>query len=219
MSFRTRVSRIALLDRVLELMTHDSRLMTFHAGQVFALREDLLGVELSERPVILSAPMQMRYQSSDLNYSFVVSDNGFKSASKIELQTVGNNETQNGIELVVAPPISENHAPLRYYMAFACPFYPPHLRSTAWPAQDGRMPNRTRSGRRLRRHDPEKLRRLVRRREIEGLSYAQLAKETGIPVGTLAWWTQRLRQEKEEATSRSAFRAQRGRRRQRWLFG
>jgi transposase-like protein len=53
------------------------------------------------------------------------------------------------------------------------------------------------------RHDPEKLRRLTRRREIEGLSYAQLAKETGIPVGTLAWWTQRLRQEKEEATSRS----------------
>jgi hypothetical protein len=95
-------------------------------------------LSLSERPVILSAPMQMRYQSSGLNYSFVVSDNGFKSASKIvlmrpcmsthhsdmeqryvELQTLGNNETQNGIELVVAPPISENHAPLGYYMAFA----------------------------------------------------------------------------------------------------
>jgi hypothetical protein len=47
MSFRTRLSRISLLDHVLELMTHDSRLMTFHAGQVFALREDLRGVEHS----------------------------------------------------------------------------------------------------------------------------------------------------------------------------
>jgi len=37
------------------------------------------------------------------------------------------------------------------------------------------------------------MRRLLRRRESEGLSYAQLARETGIPVGTLAWWSHRLR--------------------------
>jgi hypothetical protein len=36
-----------LLDHVLELTTHDSRLMTFHDAQVFALSEDLRGVELS----------------------------------------------------------------------------------------------------------------------------------------------------------------------------
>lgn len=43
------------------------------------------------------------------------------------------------------------------------------------------------------------MRRLIRRRDSEGLSYARLAKETGIPVGTLAWWAHRVRREQERA--------------------
>jgi hypothetical protein len=38
----------------------------------------------------------------------------------------------------------------------------------------------------------------MRRREVEGLSYAQLARETGIPVGTLASWARRLRSEQAD---------------------
>lgn len=58
------------------------------------------------------------------------------------------------------------------------------------------MANRT-SGqaRRGRRYDPDELRRLIRRREEEGLSYARLSRETGIPVGTLASWSYRVRRE------------------------
>jgi len=37
------------------------------------------------------------------------------------------------------------------------------------------------------------MRRLVRRREREGLSYATLSAMSGIPAGTLAWWAHRLR--------------------------
>lgn len=68
------------------------------------------------------------------------------------------------------------------------------------------MPNWTRSGRRSsrRRHDPDELRRLIRRREREGLSYARLARETGIPVGTLAWWSHRVRREESGSSERSA---------------
>ena len=43
--------------------------------------------------------------------------------------------------------------------------------------------------------------RLLSRREREGLSLRALADETGIPVGTLSWWSHRLREE-----SRPAFR-------------
>ena len=70
------------------------------------------------------------------------------------------------------------------------------------------MANRT-SGhaRRGRRHDPDELRRLIRRREEEGLSYARLSRESGIPVGTLASWSYRVRQEEQAAqeTPRSDF--------------
>lgn len=45
------------------------------------------------------------------------------------------------------------------------------------------------------------MRRLVRRRESEGLTYQELARETGIPVGTLASWTRRLRREGTSGTS------------------
>lgn len=36
---------------------------------------------------------------------------------------------------------------------------------------------------------------LLALREREGLSLRELASETGIPVGTLSWWSHRLRQE------------------------
>lgn len=39
---------------------------------------------------------------------------------------------------------------------------------------------------------------LLRRREREGLSYRELARESGVPAGTLAWWAQRLGQERSE---------------------
>jgi len=35
---------------------------------------------------------------------------------------------------------------------------------------------------------------LLSRREQDGLSLRRLAEESGIPVGTLAWWSWRLRQ-------------------------
>lgn len=37
--------------------------------------------------------------------------------------------------------------------------------------------------------------RLLARREREGLSLRALARETGIPFGTLSWWSHRLRAE------------------------
>ena len=59
------------------------------------------------------------------------------------------------------------------------------------------MANWLRSGQRpsRRRHDHDELRRLIRRRESEGLSFAKLSKESGIPIGTLASWSHRVRQE------------------------
>jgi hypothetical protein len=38
---------------------------------------------------------------------------------------------------------------------------------------------------------------LLSRREQDGLSLRRLAEESGIPVGTLAWWSWRLRQDCE----------------------
>ena len=40
------------------------------------------------------------------------------------------------------------------------------------------------------------MRRLLARREREGLTLAELARRTRIPVGTLAWWSSRLRRER-----------------------
>jgi len=39
---------------------------------------------------------------------------------------------------------------------------------------------------------------LFARRERDGLSLRALAKETGIPTGTLSWWSWRLRQEQAD---------------------
>jgi transcriptional regulator with XRE-family HTH domain len=41
----------------------------------------------------------------------------------------------------------------------------------------------------------EQMRRLLTRREREGLTYVELGRRTGIPAGTLAWWSSRLRRE------------------------
>lgn len=44
---------------------------------------------------------------------------------------------------------------------------------------------------------------LFARRERDGLSLRALAKETGIPTGTLSWWSWRLRQEQTDETHES----------------
>jgi hypothetical protein len=40
---------------------------------------------------------------------------------------------------------------------------------------------------------------LLSRREQDGLSLRRLAEESGIPIGTLAWWSWRLRQRDAKA--------------------
>ena len=47
------------------------------------------------------------------------------------------------------------------------------------------------------------MRRLLRRREREGLTYAELAELTGEQVHTLSWWAWRLRQESQSADDRA----------------
>jgi transcriptional regulator with XRE-family HTH domain len=42
--------------------------------------------------------------------------------------------------------------------------------------------------------------RLLRRRERMVLTYRELSEESGIPVPTLAWWSRKLEQERENAT-------------------
>jgi len=46
-----------------------------------------------------------------------------------------------------------------------------------------------------RRRDRELIRRLLEERRATGESYASVAARTGIPVGTLAWWAHRERQQ------------------------
>lgn len=43
------------------------------------------------------------------------------------------------------------------------------------------------------------MRRLLVRREREGLTLAELSRRTGIPAGTLGWWSSRLRREASRA--------------------
>lgn len=42
----------------------------------------------------------------------------------------------------------------------------------------------------------EQIRRLLERREREGLTYTELARESGLSAGTLSWWSWRLRRGK-----------------------
>lgn len=43
-------------------------------------------------------------------------------------------------------------------------------------------------------HDPERIATLLARRERRGLTWFQLAAESGVPATTLQWWQRRLRQ-------------------------
>jgi transcriptional regulator with XRE-family HTH domain len=45
----------------------------------------------------------------------------------------------------------------------------------------------------------EQMRRLLARRDRDGLTFAELGRRTGIPAGTLAWWSSRLRREVQVA--------------------
>ena len=53
----------------------------------------------------------------------------------------------------------------------------------------------------MERHDAKRMRALVRRRERRGLTWDELADESGIPTSTLQWWKRRLN---EEAAAGSA---------------
>jgi hypothetical protein len=44
----------------------------------------------------------------------------------------------------------------------------------------------------------EEMRRLLKRREREGLTYAELARESGESARALSWWSWRLRQERDK---------------------
>lgn len=47
-----------------------------------------------------------------------------------------------------------------------------------------------------RRHGRARIERLLRKRERHGLTYRELSEESGVPVGTLAWWSHRLERER-----------------------
>jgi len=53
-----------------------------------------------------------------------------------------------------------------------------------------------------RRHDPDLIRRLLVEHRTTGASYAKLAKRSGVPVGTLAWWVHRERQAGSQSAPR-----------------
>jgi hypothetical protein len=46
---------------------------------------------------------------------------------------------------------------------------------------------------------------LLARREREGLSLRELSEETGIPFGTLSWWSWRLRHDSGDRPSEGGF--------------
>lgn len=46
---------------------------------------------------------------------------------------------------------------------------------------------------------------LLARRERDGLSLRELSEETGIPFGTLSWWSWRLRHGPDDRTSEGGF--------------
>ena len=48
---------------------------------------------------------------------------------------------------------------------------------------------------RVRRHDPILIEGLLARRDADGTSLARLAAESGIPIGTLSYWSWRRRQQ------------------------
>ena len=53
-------------------------------------------------------------------------------------------------------------------------------------------------------HDPERIESLLARRERRGLTWFQLAAESGVPATTLQWWQRRLRQPKRRRRRKHA---------------
>lgn len=47
----------------------------------------------------------------------------------------------------------------------------------------------------------EQMRRWLARRERQGLTFRELSKETGVPIGTLACWAWKLRREEADRSS------------------
>ncbi len=52
-----------------------------------------------------------------------------------------------------------------------------------------------------RAHRREQIRRLLERRDREGLTYRELARQTGESPRTLAWWSSRLRRDRGRSRS------------------
>jgi transcriptional regulator with XRE-family HTH domain len=59
-------------------------------------------------------------------------------------------------------------------------------------------------GRMRQHHDPERIESLLARRERRGMTWFQLAAESGVPATTLQWWQRRLRQPKERRRRKRA---------------
>jgi transposase-like protein len=54
------------------------------------------------------------------------------------------------------------------------------------------------------RHDPEQIAKLLARRERRGLTWFQLASESGVSATTLQWWQRRLRGTKQQRRRKQA---------------
>ena len=52
--------------------------------------------------------------------------------------------------------------------------------------------------------DRQRIRAWLARRERRGLTFRALSQETGVPIGTLAYWAWKLREEAREASDRAA---------------
>ena len=48
-------------------------------------------------------------------------------------------------------------------------------------------------------HRRREMERLLHRRERQGLTYRELSEDSGIPIPTLSWWSQKLKRESEDA--------------------
>jgi hypothetical protein len=56
-----------------------------------------------------------------------------------------------------------------------------------------------------RRHDRKRIEALLLRRERRGLTYAELAEQSGVPLPTLTWWAGKLRRERGVGGGDGAF--------------
>jgi hypothetical protein len=58
-----------------------------------------------------------------------------------------------------------------------------------------------------RRQDPERMKKLLARRERQGWSFPELSRRSGLPVWKLHWWKKRLSEKRKVRRSRVAFAA------------